>query len=68
MSASKEIFICAQGTATFDKHKYALCGDCPFLYTFKAEYYLNDVVRCDCDATLKKGQKFTMGNRCKPIK
>jgi len=67
MKVTKEILICKQGTGAFDKYKYALCSGCPFLYTHLANHYLDDVVVCRCDAILKKGQKFTIGSRCRPM-
>jgi hypothetical protein len=61
-----ETYTCKQGTRKFDKYKWQTCGDCPFLYTYKGDHYTEDVVRCDCDTSLKKGQKFKLRSQCDP--
>ena len=63
----KEKYTCKQGTRTFDKYDWIKCDECPFLYTHLAECYVDDIVECRSDAVLRKGQKFTVGSRCRPI-
>jgi len=56
-----EVITCINKTKTyarFGKYTYKECGNCRFLHTYLADYWLNDEVECRCPIEVKYRDKI----------
>ena len=44
---------------TQENPDYRECSGCDYLYTHLGDHWIDDIVRCDAPATIKKGQTIT---------
>lgn len=58
MKAETRSVTCRIGTTSSSYKIRDNCGSCEYFYSKRGDHWLDDVVKCTCPRTLKKGDKL----------